>query len=102
MSVLAPADRGILESVEKRFCRPEIGRVEPLRKPLVDRLEERRCLGGSALIALQPGEARGGAQFPGQNAISARPVECLPEVILGPSCGSWYARQQQKLTFDAQ
>ena len=90
------------ESVEKRFCDLEIGRVEPLGEPVVDRLEERLRVGGTALIAQQPGEARGGAQFPGQRALPARPVERLPEVILGRCRGSGRALQQKKLALDAQ
>ena len=57
--------RPLLESIEKSLCRLEVGRVEALGEPVVDRLEERHRVGGTALIAQQPGEARGGAQFPG-------------------------------------
>jgi hypothetical protein len=39
------------ERVEKRFCRFEVGRIEPFGKPVVDRLEECRRIGGSTLIA---------------------------------------------------
>jgi hypothetical protein len=47
--------------VQKRFCRLEIGRVEPLGEPVVDRLEERYCISGTPLIPKQSGEARCGA-----------------------------------------
>jgi hypothetical protein len=52
-----------LESIEKRFCRPEIRRVEALGEPVVDRLEERQRIRGLTLVAKQPGKARGGPQF---------------------------------------
>jgi hypothetical protein len=42
---------GLSESVEKRFCRFEVGRVEPFGKPVIDRLEECRRIGGTALVA---------------------------------------------------
>jgi hypothetical protein len=57
-------------------------------------------LDGSALISQKPGEARGGAEFPGLRALSARAVERSPEVILGRR-GSGRALQQQKLAPDA-
>jgi hypothetical protein len=56
----------------------------------------------SALLAQQLGEARGGAEFPRQRALAARPVERLPEVALGRRRGSGLALQQQKLALDAQ
>jgi ATP dependent DNA ligase domain len=66
---------GLSESVEKRFCRFEVGRVEPFGKPVVDRLEDCRRIGGTALIAQQPGEAGGAAQFPEQGPLAASPLE---------------------------
>jgi hypothetical protein len=42
---------GLLEGVEKRFCSFQIGRLEPFRELVVDRLEKRHGLGGTALIA---------------------------------------------------
>jgi hypothetical protein len=40
-----------VESVEKRFCRSEISRIEPLREPVIDRLEGFNRLAGATLIA---------------------------------------------------
>ena len=55
----------ICERAEKRFCRFEVVRVEPFGKPVVDRLEKCRRIGGSTQIVQQQGQARRGAQFPG-------------------------------------
>jgi hypothetical protein len=52
-----------LQSVEKGLRGFQIGRLEPFGEPVVDRLEKRHGLGGTAVIALQPSEARRGAQF---------------------------------------
>ena len=65
---MRPPDRSrppLLEGIEKSFCRFEIGGVETLGEPAVDRPQERRGISGTALIAQQPGKARRGAQFPG-------------------------------------
>src|ERR1700693_1119844 len=82
---IRPGRSRLTESVEERFCRPEVRRIEPFCKLIVERLEECDCIHRTALIAQQPGEARGGAQFPGERALPARPVERPPEVVLG--CG---------------
>ena len=42
----------LCERVEKRFCRLEIGRVEPLGESVVDRLEERHRISRTALVAV--------------------------------------------------
>ena len=54
-----------------RFCDFEVGRVEALGQPVRDRLEEGHGICGTALIAQQPGEARGGGQFPGEGTLPA-------------------------------
>ena len=41
----------LLEGVDERFCGPQVDGVEALGKPVVDRLEERHRVGGTALIA---------------------------------------------------
>ena len=92
----------LLESVAMRFCDFEVGRVEALGQPVRDRLEEGHGICGTALIAQQPGEARGVGQFPGEGTLPARPIERLPEVILGHHRGSGRALQQNQLAFDAQ
>ena len=45
------AERPALRARKKPFRRFEVGRVEPLGKPVVDRLEECRLIGGTALIS---------------------------------------------------
>jgi len=49
---------------EERLCVFQVGGVEALGEPGVDRGEEVVRLGVPALVAPQPGEARGGTQFP--------------------------------------
>src|ERR1700738_4722981 len=75
----------LCERDKKRLSCLQIARVEPFGEAVVDRLEECHPLRGTPLIAPQPGEARGGTQFQRQSALPPRPVERLPEVILG--CG---------------
>jgi hypothetical protein len=50
--------------VEQRLCLFKIGRVEAFGEPAVDRREEAAGFGAAALVAAEPGEACGGAQFP--------------------------------------
>jgi hypothetical protein len=50
------------EGVKKGFCRFQVGRLEPFAEPVVDGIQKRQRIGGTALIAQQPGKARGGAQ----------------------------------------
>src|ERR1700732_4769012 len=42
----------------------QIGGIEALGKPAVDRREKIAGFSAAALVAAEPGEARGGAQFP--------------------------------------
>jgi hypothetical protein len=88
--------------IEERSCRFQIGGLEPFGEAVVDRLEERHALRGTALIAPEPGEARGGAQFPGKGALLARPGERLSEAILSRRRGCGFTLQQQKLTLYAE
>jgi hypothetical protein len=80
---------GLSESIEQRLRRFQIGGLEALGEPVVDRQEERYCVSGTALIAPKAGEAGGPPQFPGERALPTCPVEGLSEVILGGSrcCG---------------
>jgi hypothetical protein len=50
--------------VEQRLCIFEVGRVEAFGKPAVDRREQVAGLGAPPLLTAEPGEARGGTQFP--------------------------------------
>ena len=76
----------LCERVEQHFRGFQVGRVEPFGKPLIDRLEERCRIGGTALIAPQPGQTGGAAQFPGQCLLPARPVVIFRQMI--PWCPS--------------
>jgi hypothetical protein len=49
---------------EQRFCRFQIGRLEALREPVIDRLEHRRGFGPASLVAPQAGQAYGSAPEP--------------------------------------
>src|SRR5205085_9477870 len=93
---------GIAQLVQQLFRSDKISCAEAFGKSVIDRLESRHCSGRVALVAQQPGEARRGAEFPGQRTLSARPVERLPEVILGRRHRSGPALKQQKLPLDAQ
>src|SRR5436305_8313341 len=89
--------RPLSESIEKDLCRFEIGRFEPFGKPAIDRLEGCQGVGGTALLAQQPGKARGGAQFEGKHTLPTHPVERLPEEMLGRRRGCGRALQQKEL-----
>src|SRR6516162_4302801 len=54
----------LIEFVEQRLGRFEIGCIEALGEPAVDRREEIMGFGAAALVAAQPGEAHRSAQFP--------------------------------------
>ena len=92
----------ISQLIQKLFRRDQIGGAETLRKAVVDRLEAGDGVGGAALIAQQAGEARRGAQLPGQRLLPARPIERLPEEILRRFRGCRSALQQKKLALEAQ
>jgi hypothetical protein len=47
-----------------------------------------------------PGEARGGAKFPRQGALSTSAVERPPEVKLGRYCCSRRVLEEQEFAFD--
>src|ERR1700738_5479015 len=90
------------KTVDQCLCGFEIGSFETLGEPIVDRREKRNRLCGPILVVQQLREARGGAQFPAQGFLPARPTERLPVVIFGRRRGSGPSLQQQKLAFDAQ
>jgi len=93
---------GIVKAVDKCLCGLEIGSFETLGEPIVDGREKRNRLRGPILVAQQPSKARGGAQFPGQGSLPARPTERLLLVIFGRRRGSGRTLQQKKLALDAQ
>jgi len=54
----------LVERIEQRLRLSQIGRVEAFREPAVDRREQVASFGAPTLVVAEPGEARGGAQFP--------------------------------------
>jgi hypothetical protein len=90
------------QTIDQCLCGFEIGSFETLGEPIVDRCEKRDRLCAPILVTQQTGEARSGAQFPGQGFLAARPTERLVVVIFGRRGGSGSSLQQQKLAFDAQ
>jgi len=86
---------GIVKTVDQCLCGFEIGSFETLAEPIVDGREKRNRLCGPIAVAQQPGEARSGAQFPGQGALPARPTKRLLVVIFGRRRGFGRALQQK-------
>src|SRR6516162_5546903 len=62
--VQTAATGGGRQLVEQRLRLLEIRRVETLGEPAIDRSEDVMGFAATALVATQPGEAHGGAQFP--------------------------------------
>ena len=85
----------MLVRCEKRCCRFEVGRVEPLGKSVVDRLEERHSVSGTA--PTQPGRPRGGAVRTRERVALAGPVcserSIASSTAYGPS-ETWLARHE--------
>src|SRR6185437_1248907 len=59
-----PAGGSSTQLVEQCLCFFQIGRVETLGEPAVDRREEIAGFGMAGLAATEPSEAHGGAQLP--------------------------------------
>jgi len=102
MRQLSASRFAIVKTVDQCFCGFEIVSFETLGEQIVHRRQELTCLFAPILVAQQPGEARGDAQFPGQSSLPARPTERLPVMIFGRRRGPGRALQQKKLAFDAQ
>ena len=80
------------ELVEKRLCVFQVGGVEALGKPTIDRCQQVAGFGAATLVAAQPGEAHGGAQFVAPCALLARDRERGAERVLGlRRLGVWQA-----------
>src|SRR5580692_5750833 len=94
--------RTLTHDIEKRFCCFQVVRVEAFGKAIVDGLKQRGGLDAAVLLVPQPSQADRCAQFPGQSALSARPVERLPEVILGCNRRPVRSLQDKKLALEAQ
>jgi hypothetical protein len=60
---------------DQRLRGSEIRRIKALGKPIMDWREQLKRLLCPALVAPQPGEAGGGAQFPGEGTLMPRPVD---------------------------
>src|SRR5690348_7588139 len=95
------AATGVARFIQKLFRRDQIGGVETLRKAVVDGPQAGDGIGGSTLIAQQPGEARRGTQLAGQRLLPPRPVQRLPEEVLRHFANVRVALQQQKLALEA-
>src|SRR5215469_14062555 len=68
---------------EERFRVLQIGGVEPLSEPAVNRRQQFKGLGAVALVAPEPGEAHRGAQFVASRALLSGDREGGAERILG-------------------
>src|SRR6516165_6903583 len=73
----------LLQRVEQRFCVLKVGRVEPFGEPAVNRREEGARFGAAALVAAEPGEAHGGAQFPELGLLLHRDAQGFQVQLLG-------------------
>src|SRR6516162_878535 len=56
--------RNLTKLVEQRLRLSQIGSVEAFGKPAIDGCQEVAGFSAAALVAAQPGKARGSAQFP--------------------------------------
>jgi hypothetical protein len=74
---------GSPQLVEQRLCLFEVGRIETLGEPVVDRCEKVMGVGAATLVAAEPGEARGGAQFPELGVLFLGDVKGLAIQFLG-------------------
>jgi hypothetical protein len=75
--------RNLTKLVEQRLRVFEVGRVEAFGEPREDRREEVAGFGVMTLVATQPGEARGGAQFPELGLLLLGDAQCFAIQILG-------------------
>src|SRR5262249_34010428 len=71
----SPIPAGSRQLVEQRLCFFQIGGVEALGEPAIHRGEQVAGFSTTALVAAEPGEAHGGAQFPELCILLPRDVE---------------------------
>src|SRR5215470_14836307 len=71
------------EFVEQSLRLLEVRYVEAFGEPTVDRCEQVAGFGAAALVATQPGEARGGAQFPQLCLLAPADFQSFMEQRLG-------------------
>ena len=99
------ASKRLRQLVEQRLGVFQIGGVEAFGEPAVDRREQLACLATPALLAPQPGEARGGAQFLAASALLAGDREGGAKRLLGlRRIGKWqptYELTAQAMNFCA-
>src|SRR5947199_688388 len=74
---------GSPEFPQQRLRLLQIGRVEPLGEPAVDRGQEVAGFGAAALVMKQPGEAHTGTQFPDFGLLLPGDAEGLAIEFLG-------------------
>src|SRR5439155_23725511 len=74
----------LAEAAEQRLRGLELGGVEALGEPPVDRGQELTRRAGATLLMPQPGEADGAAQLHGQHPLPPRPVQRVLEMLLRP------------------
>src|ERR1700727_3205735 len=92
--------RCLTQSIEQYPCRLEVRCVESLSEPIINRLQTRESVRGSASVSQQHAQAYSGAQLPPERALLMREIERSPEQVFGRGqrlrCG------QHKITLDAQ
>src|ERR1700704_4077963 len=71
------------QRVEQRPGFLQIGRIEALREPAMDRPQEIAGVVAFALVAPEPAKAAGGPQFPEPGALPARRLETALKAGLG-------------------
>jgi hypothetical protein len=67
------------EFVQQSLRRLQIGSAKSFGEPVINRRQQIARLTDAVPVAQQPGEARRGAEFPGQRTL---PIRALPKVIL--------------------
>src|SRR3984957_8069107 len=92
----------VAQSIQKLFCRDQIGGAEPLGKAVVDRLEAGEGVSLATLIAQQAGEDSCRAQSPAQHLLPARSIERLSEDALRCFGSCSRALRQQHFTPEPQ
>ena len=79
--------------LQQRLRVLQIARVKPFGKPPVDRSEQFTSLLRLALVAPEPREAHGGAEFPGLGLLLAGDYECAFKILLRLSTVSFWSKQ---------
>src|SRR5271166_5270041 len=99
----APASRSV-HLLKKRLRLPEVVGREPLGEPTVNRREEIGGFGAPALVAPEPNQAHGGAQFQGLGALKTGDFESVREFRFAfahaPRSGEEVAAQPMQLRLE--